>query len=303
MATWILVPCLGQLRTEFNRIAPNRDKTTDGSIGDAAHQDSVSDHNPDETGAVPIRDADSVNEVHAIDVDIDLRVPGLTMEGVVQFILKRCRSGAEKRLRYIIYNRRIWSASSDWVQQSYSGANAHSAHAHFSASYDTAREASTASWHLEDLVALTEAEIDRIVNETSQKVLAGVGVKVWNHEEPNPYDEGATKRRMGGDLRYMEYRDDQRALSTNVHRLDNQVIPAVNEIRMGVAQLLSDNGVDEELLANLVLGGLTPERLGAGFEAAGLTPESLAAAIPAHMAGQVVDLIGARIRDEADPAE
>jgi type VI protein secretion system component Hcp len=156
MASWILVPCLVKLRSEFNAIAPNRDKSSDGSIGDAAHQDSQSDHNDDEIGNVPIRDADKIHEVHALDVDVDLRVPGLSMEIVVQFLLARCRSGAERRLRYIIYNRRIWSASNDWRKQDYDGANPHDHHAHFSSSYTTSLEASTASWHLEDIpVALT----------------------------------------------------------------------------------------------------------------------------------------------------
>lgn len=157
MAGWILVPCLVQLRNEFNALAPHRDKASDGSIGDVAHEERQSDHNRDETGNVPIRDADKTQEVHAIDVDTDLRVSGLTMEHCVQFVLTRCRSGKENRLRYIIYNRRIWSASNGWRQASYSGANPHDKHAHFSSSYDSAREADTRSWHLEDLpVALTD---------------------------------------------------------------------------------------------------------------------------------------------------
>lgn len=159
MASWVLIPALKSLFAEFDRIAPRRDKASDGSIGDPAHQKEVSDHNPDETGSVPIHDADHVNEVHAIDVDDDLNESDLTMEKVVQFLLGRCRSGAEKRLRYIIYNRRIWSASSGWVQKTYTGASAHTEHAHFSASYDSNREASTASWHLEEIpVALTSAD-------------------------------------------------------------------------------------------------------------------------------------------------
>lgn len=159
LADWILIPCLRALFMEFDRIAPRRDKASDGSIGDLAHQQEVSDHNPDETGSVPIHDADKVNEVHAIDVDDDLNESDLTMEKVVQFLLGRCRSGLEKRLRYIIYNRRIWSASSGWVQKTYTGASAHTEHAHFSASYETALEASTASWHLEDIpVAMTAAD-------------------------------------------------------------------------------------------------------------------------------------------------
>lgn len=172
MADWVLVPCLVQLRTEFNAIAPNRDHASDGSIGDAAHQAEVSDHNPDETGSVPIRDADSKNEVHAIDVDDTLRAGDVTMEKVVQFLLGRCRSGAEKRLRYIIYNRRIWSASSGWVQKTYTGASPHTEHAHFSASYDTAHEASTASWRLEDLMALTADDLDKVRKEVHDELTA-----------------------------------------------------------------------------------------------------------------------------------
>jgi len=163
MVTWILVPCLVKLRSEFNIIAPNRLKDSDGSVGDDAHQDSQSDHNPDETGNVPIRDADRVNEVHAIDVDKDLNVPGLSMEEVVQFLLARCRAGTENRLRYIIFNRRIWSAGNGWRQDPYTGKNAHTEHAHFSASYTSGREADIRSWHLEDIpVTITSEDLNKI---------------------------------------------------------------------------------------------------------------------------------------------
>ena len=172
MADWVLVPCLARLRTELNWIAPDRDKTSDGTIGDRAHQLSVSDHNDDEVGRVPVKDADGKHEVHAYDADDDLRTPNLTMEMVVQHILARCRSGAENRLRYIIYNRRIWEASNSWRQRAYTGASPHTEHAHFSASYVTSHEADTRSWRLEDIpVALTDAdkrwlstEITRIVD-------------------------------------------------------------------------------------------------------------------------------------------
>ena len=175
MADWILVACLVRLRAEFNLIAPERDRASDGSKGDDAHEARVSDHNPDETGKVPIRDADKLNEVHAIDVDDDLRVPGLTMEMVVQFLLARCRSGAETRLRYIIFNRRIWQASNGWRQEAYFGDNQHTEHAHFSASYDTAKEASTASWHLEEIpVALTAQDKEWIEGVVAKAATAAV---------------------------------------------------------------------------------------------------------------------------------
>jgi hypothetical protein len=208
MADWIMVPCLVQLRTEFNQIAPGRDKASDGGIGDQAHAGDVSDHNPDETGRVPIRDADRINEVHAFDVDKDLRTPGLDMEKVVQFLLGRCRAGTEKRLRYIIFNRRIWEASNGWRQRTYTGRNAHDQHGHFSASYDTAREASTASWHLEDIpVALTAAdkqwisgEIKRVVDAAFAGGTQGdgtptskIGRDAWNQGIPNGLEEDAPR--------------------------------------------------------------------------------------------------------------
>ncbi len=166
MASWIVVPCLVRLRAEFNALAPGRDHASDGTIGDAAHSSS-SDHTPDEmSDALRGRDSDGVNEVHAIDVDADLRAPGLSMEQVVQHILARCRSGAEKRLRYIIFNRRIWTSGNDWRQQPYAGPNPHDKHAHFSSTYVTQLEASTASWRLEELdMALSEEQTRTIVRE------------------------------------------------------------------------------------------------------------------------------------------
>jgi hypothetical protein len=199
MASWILVPCLVKLRSEFNVIAPNRMKDSDGSAGDAAHQDSQSDHNPDETGNVPIHDPDRVNEVHAIDVDIDLKVPGLSMEKVVQFLLTRCRAGTENRLRYIIFNRRIWSASDEWRERDYTGKNPHDKHAHFSSSYASGREADTSSWELEAIpVALTAddkkwltAEITRIVKAETLDLpdvptAAENATAIWNKVRTSP---------------------------------------------------------------------------------------------------------------------
>jgi hypothetical protein len=157
VSAWALVGCLVRLRSDFNDLAPNRDRASDGSIGDTAHAaGGSSDHLPDEDfAALRGKDADSTNEVHAIDVDVDLRRAGVTMEKVVQHLLDRCRDGRETRLRYIIFNRRIWSASTGWRQEAYTGANPHDHHAHFSASYATARESDTRSWHLEEVIPVT----------------------------------------------------------------------------------------------------------------------------------------------------
>lgn len=169
-----LIASLAKLRDEFNTVAPKRDKVSDGWIGDTAHQRNSSDHNPDETGTVPIRDADKTDEVHALDVDVDLKTAGLSMEEVVQFLLGRCRAGAENRLRYIIFNRRIWSASTGWAQRAYTGASPHDHHAHFSGSYETAKEQDVSSWRLSDLIKKEESTTVAITAEEITKIAAAV---------------------------------------------------------------------------------------------------------------------------------
>jgi len=253
MGNWVLIPCLKVLFAEFDRIAPSRDTASDGSIGDTAHQQEVSDHNPDETGSVPIHDADKINEVHAIDVDSNLRESDLTMEKVVQFLLGRCRSGAERRLRYMIYNRRIWSASSGWVQKAYTGASAHTEHAHFSASYDTALEASTASWHLEELVDVTKDEMRDVLeayfggpaltrNPQTDKYDSGAGRSVWYND-------------INGTRAWVALDSTFKLVQSIAAKLDvpiSDVLSAVGQVDDEVIAALTDAGrSDEDVAASL----------------------------------------------------
>lgn len=117
-----LVPCLAKLRDETNTLFPVRDKESDGWIGDAAHQQTDSDHNPDpKTGAV-----------RAIDIDRDLR-GRVGMQAVVDHIVSRHKSRQDNRAKYVIFNRHIWSASNGWKVRDYTGDNPHDKHAHVSA--------------------------------------------------------------------------------------------------------------------------------------------------------------------------
>jgi hypothetical protein len=187
----VLIDCLDALREEFNTIAPDRDTSSDGWIGDAAHADRPSDHNPDETGATSYEDADSRDEVHAIDVDDTLRCD-VSMEDCVQVILARCRSGQERRLHYIIYERRIWEDDDDWREQYYSGSNPHDQHAHFSACYESDNESDTSSWGLvEAFMGLTSEDKEWI--DDRFKAYVGDVVDRWTAQggrvpdsDPNP---------------------------------------------------------------------------------------------------------------------
>jgi hypothetical protein len=131
------LPASTALVEEINYIAPNRSKASDGTIGNDAHETSVSDHNPDETGNTgSASDPDTINEVHARDITAAGPWPkGWSMRRIISILLARCRSGAEKRIRYIIFERKIYSASDGWIERDYTGASPHTEHAHISFKY------------------------------------------------------------------------------------------------------------------------------------------------------------------------
>lgn len=177
----VLTTALTRLRADFNTIAPNRDKSSDGWIGDEAHKQRISGHNPDETGGGEYEDADNKDEVRSIDVDVDLRTPGLTMQKCIDKIL--ASPNDLKRLRYIIYNSNIWSKSNGWRRRDYDGSNPHDHHAHFSG--DPIWDESTEGWSILSLVeedVSVEEDIYRLLEEglrpPGQAQTAGGGVPI-----------------------------------------------------------------------------------------------------------------------------
>jgi hypothetical protein len=164
---WVLTKGLTTVRAEFNAVFPNRDKASDGSVGDLAHQQGVSGHNPDRTGNAEYRDGDAKDEVRAIDVDRDL-VPGSTtdwMERVIQYLVTRARAGAYIPFRYIIYKGRIWSRTDGWVTRVYTGKNTHHEHAHLSGDFTQTADEWTGSLNLaslrEDTKGGAEMRVDK----------------------------------------------------------------------------------------------------------------------------------------------
>lgn len=221
---WRIVPALEELRLQLNAICPERDKTSDGGIGDYAHSQGRSSHNPDDTSQANAEwnsDSDSIQEVRARDFDVDLRHPELKAQDIVDHLVRGAKAGKFWWLRYIIYNGRIWHKNNGWNSSTYDGANKHTMHFHVNNDFSQAADTvSGVNYNLEDLVALTDAEIKKIAK------------AVWDHEEPNPYDNGATNRRMGGDQRMQEFRADARLLSTN-NRVD-AALTALAEIAQRV---------------------------------------------------------------------
>ena len=133
--SWYVAKSLNVLRDEINRAHPNRSKASDGSIGDAAHSSRTSDHNP----------CDCHNAVCARDITHDPG-GGFDSYAFADWLRERCRHGMENRVKYIISNRRIASATNVWAWRTYSGANPHSQHVHVSVAHGASVFDNPATW-------------------------------------------------------------------------------------------------------------------------------------------------------------
>lgn len=150
---WQVVPSLLEVKEQLDKRFPKRDKKSDGTIGNLAHQNSPSSHNPDKTGKPEHRDGDSKDEVRARDIDKDLNATdGVVMEDVVQLWVKLARAGVLWWIRYIIYNGRIWHTSDGFKTRTYTGSNKHTEHVHVTTDFtQKADEVTGTNWHLNDL--------------------------------------------------------------------------------------------------------------------------------------------------------
>lgn len=161
MSDWTLTLGLQTLREQVNEAFPDRDKASDGTIGDAAHQAETSGHNPDDTaGSRPEWDGDGDDraEVRAWDMDSDLRFPGVSTQDLVDHL--RQLPGLGSVIRYMIYNRRMYHVDDDFAPRAYSGPSPHTEHVHFSGARSQAADGNTTfDYHLEDLVMPTVEEI------------------------------------------------------------------------------------------------------------------------------------------------
>jgi hypothetical protein len=171
--TWKLVPAAVTLRTQINLRWADRDHASDGSIGDADHQNRPSDHNPDVDGWV-----------HAIDVDEDLdpNDPG-ACERLANQLLEyaRTKQPGSARLKNIVYEDRVASGTYPdkfWVWR-YNENLDHHAHMHISftdAAEDNGLPFNLPIFKESDDVALDQADIDKVAH------------AVWNKVYPDPID-------------------------------------------------------------------------------------------------------------------
>lgn len=109
-----------QLREQIDDLYMDRDRKSDGWLGDTRHSVRKSDHNPDKNGIV-----------RALDIDADLGAHKEEAYALVEKI-RKCAKRGDKRIKYIIYDGKIMSPIINWKRRKYRGANPHRSHFHIS---------------------------------------------------------------------------------------------------------------------------------------------------------------------------
>lgn len=140
---WRLAKTLIKLEEQVNAKYPGRKMTSDGSIGDARHQASNSDHNP------WVHDPDGNDIVTAIDLTHD-PAHGFDSYKFADMLLKQ----KDKRVKYIISNRRIGSGPAGQqpgVWRPYNGSNPHNEHVHISVEDEKVQYDSQVLWTITQL--------------------------------------------------------------------------------------------------------------------------------------------------------
>lgn len=146
--TWYLNRALATFRAEVNAAYPNRDKTSDGTIGDAAHAGTDSDHNPDRDGTVD-----------AWDMDVDLGVKDAA--AAIERMKKKFE--AHESSQYWIHDGRIASRDWGWQRRRYYGTNPHDKHVHWNGR--DSHQRSTKPWGITEGVDVTRDECKQAVRE------------------------------------------------------------------------------------------------------------------------------------------
>jgi hypothetical protein len=138
---WRVARSIITLANEVDASYPNRSRTSDGTLGNTAHQNRDSDHNPN-------IDDGTVNVVTAIDITEDVG-DGLDM----RVLFDRFRAGRDPRIKYMIHQGEICKTYFNrgyepWEWQPYTGENAHLSHGHLSVSAAKSLYDDPRSWNI-----------------------------------------------------------------------------------------------------------------------------------------------------------
>lgn len=157
--SWRVAGSLETLRDQINAAWPGRSRASDGTIGDAAHQAQVSDHNPDAAGVVRALDI-THDPDHGCDIDA---------------LSDALAESRDSRISYLIANDLITGPEYGWQWADYGGSDPHTGHLHLSVVGDS-RADDRRPWSIGgDDVALSDSDVERI----AKNVYNLVGRGTW----------------------------------------------------------------------------------------------------------------------------
>jgi hypothetical protein len=249
MSNWVVVPCLLCLRDEFNAVSPKRDKGADGTISDSNHTSS-SDHTPDEDSSVlRNKDADKVNEVHALDVDSTGPWPDgkrgdiqgswfdKKIHAIIALEKRRWNDPNDMcRLNYVIWRGHIYDKDNNFEAWVYDGDDPHTNHVHFSGRYETRAENDKRPWGVSGgiMATLDGDDVKAIAKASAEETWKLMRDRV----EPLP---GQTAQATAGGILW--------ALDSNIRRSTATILAAIKAIEPSL-------DVDESALARELLAAL-----------------------------------------------
>ena len=124
LVDWHLAPSLAALRTEINTRWPNRDRSSDGAVGDARHQTRTNSHNPARYPGGPA--VGTAGSVHALDIT----ARGIDVSMVLNAVI------GDPRVWYVIHDGQIWSRTTGWAPRRQPG-DPHLTHIHINLREDS----------------------------------------------------------------------------------------------------------------------------------------------------------------------
>jgi len=295
------LPVSTSLLAEVNAVGmPSRNKAQDGTVGDTAHEDRVSDHNRDETGNTgSSSDPDNINEVHARDVDA--RGPWLIKGGaerIVQLIVANVRAigHAKRRVKYVIFKRRIWKwINGEFVQRVYDGTDPHDLHFHVSFEYGSGSGASnpennTASWGILAAYRQEQQNMD-----LTQENLDDIAKAVWEFQVVNPYLTAPNNKQPAQTP--LRYAPSMTPHQTTQAKVDKVMSTATQTLAL-VTELAGKDFTDEAAIVQGVLAGLA-----SADGAAQTIADAVVNALPTDLAQEVVAEMGRLLSTEAEQPE
>lgn len=226
--SWRVARSLDALLAQINAAYPNRSKAADGSIGDAAHAASVSDHNPDAHGVVRARDY-THDPAHGFDA-----------HAMADALI----ASHDPRIAYVISRGRIASSTiSPWKWRTYTGSNRHDHHAHVSVVSDS-RADDTRAWKINS----------KGVNmDLTKKNLDDIAEAVWARPVPRLNNTPAPAGSQLGAANVYGYRAARAAAALASEGYAKQIAAVV------VAMLPKGQTVDVDQLARSIVVELTRE--------------------------------------------